>query len=103
MIFLPCLAVVFLPNDCLFLTTFIMSSTNIYPPKKWPDVSEDLRNLSFRWEKITEECIKNAFTACGIVDKDGSYDVQHTFLFSSGLFCLKTVVEMMNGETILCH
>ena len=30
---------------------------------------------AFDWEKITEGCIKNAFIACGIMDKDGSYDV----------------------------
>ena len=31
---LPRLAAVFLPNDCLFLTAFIMSSRNVYKPKK---------------------------------------------------------------------
>ena len=43
--------------------------------QKWPEFFEDLWNPSFRVEKITEECIKNAFIACGIVDKQGSYDV----------------------------
>ena len=87
-IFLPRLAVVFLPNDCLFLTAFGTSSQNIYTStkvaksgprsgqkwpnviksgQKWPKFSKDLRNQSFRWEKITEECIKSAFIACGFV------------------------------------
>ena len=59
--------------------------------QKWPEFSEGSRNPSFRLEKITGVCIKNAFIACGIVDKHGSCDVQHTFLFSSGFFYLKMV------------
>ena len=43
--------------------------------QKWPEFSKDSRNPSFRLEKITEECIKHAFIACGIVDKNGPYDV----------------------------
>ena len=86
-----------------FLTAFKMSSRNIYTSTKWPkscqevaesgqnwpEFSEDSRNPSFRLEKITEKCIKNAFIAGGIVDKNGSYDVYCSFLFSSGFFCLK--------------
>ena len=33
-IFLPCLAVVFRPNNCLFVTAFIKSSRNVDTPKK---------------------------------------------------------------------
>ena len=105
-IFLPRLAVVFLPNDCL--SSYCVY--NVFPkylyaeksdqkwskvtrsgqkwPKvtksgqKWPEFSEDLRNPSFRWERITKKCVKNAFIACGIVDKDGSYDVYYSvFIF----------------------
>ena len=60
--------------------------------RKWPEFSKGLRNQSFRLEKITEEhssVIKNAFIACGIVDKNGSHDIWHSFLSSSGFFCLK--------------
>ena len=47
--------------------------------QKWLEFSEDLGNPSFQWEKVTEECIKNAAIACGIVDKHGSYDVLMQF------------------------
>ena len=33
--------------------------------QKWPEFSEDLRNSSFRLEKITEESIKNALSLVG--------------------------------------
>ena len=109
-----------------FLTAFMMSSWNIYPPKKvvksgqqwpkvtkkwpkvarsgqkwpkvtrngqkWPGFSEDSRNQSFQWEKITGECIENAFIAGGIVDKHGStrcltqfFVFFRIFLFENGL------------------
>ena len=69
----------------------------------WPGMArfkEDLRNPSFWWEKVTEECIKNAFIACGIVDKHGPHDVEYSFLFSSGFFCLKTSWNGHFGQLI---
>ena len=107
---LPRLAVAFLPRIVFFLTALMMSSRNIYTPKKvvksgqkwlkvarsgqkWPEVSEDSRNPSFRWEKITEEYIKNAFIACGIVDKHGSYDVWHSFFIFFRVFLFENCLE----------
>ena len=46
--------------------------------QKWPKVARILRRFKeskLSIGKITEECIKNAFFAGGIVDKHGSYDV----------------------------
>ena len=48
MIFLLSLTVVFLPNNCLFIPAFIMSSRITYKSKKWPEFSEDLRKKSPR-------------------------------------------------------
>ena len=60
--------------------------------QKWSGFSEDSRNSSFLLEKIIEKCIRNAFVACEIVDKHGSYDVLiqfciffRIFLFENGL------------------
>ena len=60
--------------------------------QKGPEFSEDLRNQSFRLEKITGECIENAFIAGGIVEKHGStrcltqfFVFFRIFLFEDGL------------------
>ena len=49
-IFLRRLAFVFLPNNCLFLTAFIVSSRSILTPRKWPKVAKSGQ----KWPKVAK-------------------------------------------------
>ena len=67
--FLPRLTVAFLPNNCLFLAAFKMSSRCIYMPKKVAKSGqkrpEDLRNPSFQVEESPRDALRTLWLLAG--------------------------------------